>query len=80
VVDRAKFKEDKYRILAEDWPKKHKRHPVVLPIVVGTRGVIEDGSFAGEVEGSFNMQVCRLQKAAFIGSVKAVWKTLKSSG
>jgi hypothetical protein len=22
------------------WAKKHKRHPVVLPIVVGTRGVI----------------------------------------
>jgi hypothetical protein len=28
----------------------------------------------------FDMQVSRLQKAAVIGSVKAVWKTLKSSG
>jgi hypothetical protein len=23
VVERAKFKEDKYRLLAEDWAKKH---------------------------------------------------------
>ena len=40
MVDRAKLKEDKYRLLAEDWAKKHKRYPVVLPVVVGTRGVI----------------------------------------
>jgi hypothetical protein len=36
VVERAKFK---YRIWAEDWAKKHKQHHVVVPIVVGTRGV-----------------------------------------
>ena len=36
-----------------------------------------DGRFAGELEG---IQVSRLQKAAVIGSVKSVWKTLKSSG
>ena len=51
VVERAKFKEDKYRLSAEDWAKKHKRHPVVLPIVVGTRGVIPKQTVAGEVEG-----------------------------
>jgi hypothetical protein len=27
-------------LLAEDWAKKHKRNPVILPIVVDTRGVI----------------------------------------
>jgi hypothetical protein len=34
-----------------------------------------DGSFAGEVEGA----EFQLHKAALIGSVKAVWKTLNSS-
>ena len=83
VVERAKFKEDKYRLLAEDWAKKHKRHPVVLPIVVGTRGVIPKQTVASLAKlkaWGFDMQVSRLQKAAVIGSVKAVWKTLKSSG
>ncbi len=40
VVERAKLKEDKCRLLADDWAKKHKRHSVVLPIVLGTSGVI----------------------------------------
>jgi hypothetical protein len=81
---RARFKEDKYRLLAEDWAKKHKRHPFVLPIVVRTRGVIPKqtvASLAKMKAWGFNMQVSRLQKAAVIGSVvKSVWKTLKSSG
>ena len=81
VVERAKFKEDKYRLLAEDWAKKHKRYPTVLPVVVGTRGVIPKQtmtSLAKLKAWGFDVQVSRLQKAAVIGSVKAVWKTLKS--
>jgi hypothetical protein len=68
-----------YRLLAEDWAKKDKRHPVVLPIVVRTRGVIPKQTLASVAKlktWGINMQVSRLQKAA----VKAVWKTLKSSG
>ena len=78
MVERAKFKEDKYRLLAEDWAKKHKRHLVVLPIVVGTRGAIPKQTVASLAKlkaWGFDMQ-----KAAVIGSVKAVWKTLKSTG
>ena len=70
-------------ILAEDWAKKHKRHPVVIPIVVGTRGVIpkQTGASLAKLKAwGVDMQVSRLPKAAVIGSVKAVWKTLKSSG
>jgi hypothetical protein len=81
VVERA-FKEDKNRLLAEDWAKRHKRHPVI-DIVVGTRGVIPKqtvASWAKLKAWVFDMQVSRLQKAAVKGSVKAVWKTLKSSG
>jgi hypothetical protein len=83
VVERAKLKEDKYRLLAEDWAKKHKRHPAVLPIVIGTRGVIPKQTVASLAKlkaWGFEVQLSRLQKAAVIGSVKAVWKTLKSSG
>lgn len=83
VVERAKYKEDKYRLLAEDWAKKHKRYPTVLPIVVGTRGVIPRQtmtSLAKLKAWGFDVQVSRLQKAAVIGSVKVVWKTLTSSG
>jgi hypothetical protein len=41
-----------YRLLEEDWVKWHKRHPVVLSIVAGTRGYFEaDGGFTGEVNG-----------------------------
>ncbi len=81
--ERAKFKEDKYRLLAEDWAKKHKRHPVVLPILVGTGGVIPKQTVASLAKlkaWGFDMQVSRLHKTAVIGSAKGVWKTLKSSG
>ena len=80
----AQLKEDKYRLLAEDWEKKHKRHPVILPIVVGTRGVIPKQTVASLAKlkalGGFDVHLSRLQKTAVIGSVKVVWKTLKSTG
>ena len=59
------------RRTSTDWAKKHKRHPVVLPTVVGTRGVIPNQTVASLAKlkaGGFDMQVPRLQKAA----VKAV--------
>ncbi len=73
MVARAKFKADKY-------PLDEEAH--ATPRRASYNGREEgrdfeaDRGFAGEVEGvGF-----RLQKAAVIGSVKAVWKTLKSSG
>ncbi len=81
MVDQPKIKE--HRLLAKDWAKKHKRYPFVLPIVLGSRGVIPEQTVAllAKLKAwGFDMQVSRLQKAAVIGSVKAVWKTLKSTG
>ena len=64
VVERAKLKQDKDRLLAEDWAKKHKRQPVVLPIVVGTRGVIRKQTVASLAKlkaWGFDVRVSRLQ-------------------
>ncbi len=72
VVERAKFKEDKCRLGEE--AQTTPRRPSYLGRDEG-RDSESDGSFAGE-----DMQVSRLQKAAVRGSVKALWKTLKSSG
>ncbi len=70
------------RRTSTDWAKKHKRHPVVLPLVVRTRGVIPNQTVASLPKlkaWGFDMQVSRRQKAAVIGSVRAVRKTLNLS-
>jgi hypothetical protein len=83
VVERAQQKERRYRQLAEDWAQKHGVHPTVLPLVVGTRGVVPKRtveSLGTLKRWGFDVAISRLQKAAVIGSVKIVWKTLQSSG
>ena len=83
VVERATQKETRYQQLAEDWAKKHGKHPTVLPIVVGTRGVVPERTVKALQTLSkwgFDVPISRLQKAAVIGSVKLIWKTLRSSG
>ena len=39
---RSKQKEERYQQLAADWALKYKAPPTVLPIVVGTRGVVPE--------------------------------------
>ena len=83
VVERAKQKEARYQQLAEDWAMKHGTHPTVLPIVVGTRGVVPERtveSLRTLKRWGFDVEISKRQKAATIGSVKLVWKTLTSSG
>jgi hypothetical protein len=82
-VERAQKKEQRYRQLAEDWAKKHQVFPIVLPIVVGTRGLVPQrtlDSLATLKRWGFDVSISRFQKSAAIGSVKIVWKTLLSSG
>ena len=70
-------------MLAEDWAKKHGKHPTVLPIVVGTRGVVPERTVKALQtlnKWGIDVPISRLQKAAVIGSVKLIWKTLRSSG
>ncbi len=66
VVERAKSKEDKYRLLAEG--KEAQATPRRPSYRVRDEGRDSEahGSFAGEVEAGFDMQVSRLQKAAVI--------------
>jgi hypothetical protein len=83
VVERTQQKEQRYRQLAEDWAQKHGVHPTVLPIVIGTRGVVPKRtleSLETMKRWGFDVSISRLQKTAAIGSVKIVWKTLQSSG
>ena len=83
VVERALQKEQRYRQLAEDYAKKHRVYPTVLPIVVGTRGVVPKRTMKSLdtlKRWGFDVPISRLQKSAAVGSVKIVWKTLLSSG
>ncbi len=83
VVERATQKEARYQQLAEDWARKHGRHPTVVPIVVGTRGVVPERTVKALQTLSrwgVDVPISRLQKAAVIGSVKLIWKTVRSSG
>ncbi len=76
MVERVKFKEDKYRMFSRVLGEEAQATPC-RPSYHGKdegRDSEADGSFAGEVEAwGFDMQVSRLQKAAVIGSVKALW-------
>jgi hypothetical protein len=67
VVERAKFKEYKYR-LGEATPRRPSYRRGVIP-----KQTVD--SLAKLKAWSFDYK-----KAAVIGSIKAVWKTLKSSG
>ena len=83
VVERATQKEARYQQLAADWAVKHGTHPTVIPIVVGTRGVVPERtveSLKTLKRWGIDVEISRLQKAAAMGSVKLIWKTLKSSG
>ena len=83
VVERATQKEARYQQLAEDWARKHGKHPSVLPIVVGTRGVVPERTVkALQTLSKWGVVVpiSRLQKAAVIGSVQLIWRTVWSFG
>ena len=83
VVERAKQKEERYQLLAEDMAKGSKAHPAVIPIVVGTRGVVPTRTVAALKTLSkwgFDIPIAKLQKAAVIGSIRTVWKLVKYSG
>ena len=71
VVERAAQKEEKYQRLAEDMAKQNKPHPTVIPIVVGTRGVVPNRTVAALKTLSkcgFDIPIAKLQKAAVIGA------------
>ena len=83
VVERAQQKESRYQELANDWRVRHKVQPTVVPIVVGTRGVVPNRTIkALETlkNWGFDIKLSRLQKAAVIGSIKIAQKTTWSSG
>ena len=81
VVERSKQKEERYPQLAADRALKYKTHPTVLPIVVGTRGVVPEVKSLKTLKAwGFDVEMSRIQKAAVWGSVTLIWKTLYSSG
>ena len=74
MVERATQKEARYQ---------HGNHPTVLPIVVGTRGVVPERTVkALQTLSKWGVVVpiSRLQKAAVIGSVQLIWRTVWSFG
>jgi hypothetical protein len=84
VVERATEKERRYQLLARDWQQKHGgAHPTVLPIVIGTRGVVPKATVQALQKlkkWGFDVSLSKLQKAAVIGSIKIVQKTIRSYG
>ena len=83
VVERATQKAQRYLALARDYATAHNCHPTVFPIVVGTRGDVPKqttNSLQQLKKWGFDIALSKLQKAAAIGSIQIVMKTIRSSG